>query len=224
MNAKSLPRVTVAVLAILVGLYPAFYYIVQSNNPGVLAGKPAELLASSFYRGSFYAHITFGGIALLIGWLQFNKKIRARNIDLHRGLGKAYMVAVALSAIAGFTIAMSATGGPVSMSGFGLLAAVWLYTDFRGYLAIRRLDIERHRAWMLRNYSLTFAAVTLRIYLPLATAVIHFSFIPSYRVISWLCWVPNLLFAEVLIRRAQKNPEGASTGVSAPIQGRYKAS
>jgi len=213
----------VAILATMTGLYPAFYYIVKSANPGLLAGKPAELLASYFYRGSFYAHITFGGIALLTGWMQFSKKIRARNIDLHRGLGKAYMVAVALSGIAGFTIAMSATGGPVSMAGFGLLAAVWLYTDFQGYRAIRKLDIERHRAWMLRNYSLTFAAVTLRIYLPLATAVMHLSFIPSYRVISWLCWIPNLAVAEMLIRRAQKNPEGASTGVSAPFQGRYKA-
>jgi hypothetical protein len=77
---------------------------------------------------------------------------------------------------------------------------------------------------MIRNYSLTFAAVTLRIYLPLATAVMHISFIPSYRVISWFCRVPNNIVAEMLIRRAQKDPEGASTGVSAPFQGRYKAS
>ncbi len=146
----------------MTGLYPAYYYIVKSVNPGILAGKSAELLSSYFYRGSFYTHITFGGIALLIGWMQFSKKIRAWNINLHRGLGKAYMTAVALSGIAGFTVAMSATGGPVSMAGFGLLAVLWLYTDFRGYRAIRRLDIGRHRAWMLRNYSLTFAAVTLR--------------------------------------------------------------
>jgi uncharacterized membrane protein len=224
MTAKSLPRITVALLATMTGLYPAYYYIVKSVNPGILAGKSAELLSSYFYRGSFYTHITFGGIALLIGWMQFSKKIRAWNINLHRGLGKAYMTAVALSGIAGFTVAMSATGGPVSMAGFGLLAVLWLYTDFRGYRAIRRLDIGRHRAWMLRNYSLTFAAVTLRVYLPLATAVMHLSFIPSYRVISWLCWVPNLLVAEALVRRAQKNPEGASTDVSAPFQGRYKAS
>ena len=212
-----------AVLAVITGLYPVFYYV-QSGNPGLLHQKPAELLASYFYRGSFYTHITFGGMALLIGWMQFSKKIRARNPELHRGLGKAYMVAVALSAVGGYIIAMSATGGAVSMAGFGLLAIVWLYTDIRGYLAIRRLDIDRHRAWMLRNYSLAFAAVTLRIYLPLATAILHFDFIPAYRVISWLCWVPNLIVAEVLVRRAQKNPGGASADASAPLRGRYKAS
>jgi uncharacterized membrane protein len=223
MIAKSMLRTLIAVLAMLTGLYPAFYYI-HSGNPGLLQRKSAELLASHFYQGSFYTHITFGGLALLIGWVQFSKRIRVRNPELHRGLGKAYMVAVGLSAIGGYIIAMSATGGAVCMAGFGLLAIVWLYTDLRGYFAIRRLDIERHRAWMLRNYSLTFAAVTLRIYLALATAILHLDFIPSYRVISWLCWVPNLIVAEMLVRRAKKNPEGALAGASAPFQGRYKAS
>jgi hypothetical protein len=95
MTAKSLPWITVAVLATMTGLYPAFYYIAKTANPGILVGKSAELLASYFYGGSFYTHITFGGIALLIGWMQFSKKIRAWNINLHRGLGKAYMTAVA---------------------------------------------------------------------------------------------------------------------------------
>src|ERR1700683_1718589 len=107
MKAKSLPWITVAILATMTGLYPVFYYVARSVNPGILGGKSADLLASYFYRGSFYTHITFGGFALLIGWMQFSKKIRAWNINLHRGLGKAYMTAVALSAIAGFTIAMS---------------------------------------------------------------------------------------------------------------------
>jgi hypothetical protein len=224
MKAKGLPRVAVAVLAVMVGLYPAIYYIVKSDNPGLLSEKSAELLASYFYRGSFYTHITFGGIALLIGWLQFSKKIRAKKLNLHRTIGKAYMVAVALSGIGGVIIAMSANGGPVCMVGFGLLAVTWLYTDLQGYRTIRKLRIEQHRAWMIRNYSLTFAAVTLRIYLPLATAVMHIPFIPSYRVISWLCWVPNLIVAEMLIRRANRNPDGALTAVSAPVQARYKAS
>lgn len=58
----------------------------------------------------------------------------------------------------------------------------------------------------------------------LAKAIFHFDFIPSYRVISRLCWVPNLIVAEMLVRRAQKHPEGASAEASAPFQGRYKAS
>jgi len=55
---------------------------------------------------------------------------------------------------------------------------------------------------MIRSYSLTFAAVTLRIYLPLAFA----SGIPfeiAYPAIAWLCWVPNAIVAEwMFVRRA----------------------
>ena len=38
-----------------------------------------------------------------------------------------------------------------------------------------RLDIEGHRRWMIRNYALTFAAVTLRMYLPAAAQDLLFN-------------------------------------------------
>ena len=49
-------------------------------------------------------------------------------------------------------------------------------------------------------FSLAFAAVTLRIYLPLAQAA-GIPFAVSYPIISFLCWVPNLLVAELLLLR-----------------------
>jgi uncharacterized membrane protein len=201
MNAKVLPRVVVAVLAVMVGLYPAYYFVVRGDTPGILQTKPAELVASGFYRGAFYSHILFGGVALLIGWMQFSKKLRARRLGLHRVIGKMYMVAVAISGAAGLVIALSASGGFVCTLGFGLLAVLWLFTDWQGYRTIRRLEIGKHRGWMVRNYALAFAAVTLRAYLPLTTQVLHLPFTPSYQVISWACWVPNLVVAEVLVRR-----------------------
>jgi hypothetical protein len=57
---------------------------------------------------------------------------------------------------------------------------------------------------MIRNYALTFAAVTLRIYLPLMTPFLfHGDFLAAYRTISWLCWVPNLAIAEWIIKSAK---------------------
>jgi hypothetical protein len=53
---------------------------------------------------------------------------------------------------------------------------------------------------MVRNFALTFAAVTLRLWLP--TAIIAGApFELAYPVIAWLCWVPNLLLAELLLRQ-----------------------
>jgi hypothetical protein len=65
----------------------------------------------------------------------------------------------------------------------------------------RRRRIDLHRAWMLRSYSLTFAAVTLRIWLPLSQ-VAGLPFLPSYQAIAWLCWVPNLIVVEWFVLRA----------------------
>jgi hypothetical protein len=37
-----------------------------------------------------------------------------------------------------------------------------------------------------------FAAVTLRIYIPISQ-IAGLDYTDSYRVIAWLCWIPNLL-------------------------------
>lgn len=54
---------------------------------------------------------------------------------------------------------------------------------------------------MIRNYSLTFAAVTLRLWLP-ALSVAGYSFNDSYMAVAWLSWVPNLIVAEIIANKA----------------------
>jgi len=100
-------------------------------------------------------------------------------------------------------LATTAFGGLPARLGFGMLGGLWLVTGAMAYQRIRQRDIERHREWMIRNYALTFAAVTLRLWLPLFHVLLGFSFIESYVTVAWLCWVPNLLLAELLIGRAR---------------------
>ena len=42
--------------------------------------------------------------------------------------------------------------------------------------------------------------MTLRLYLPLS-GLLGLPFETRYRVIAWMCWVPNLLVAELLVRQ-----------------------
>ena len=84
--------------------------------------------------------------------------------------------------------------------GFGALAVFWFFSGFEAYCMARKRDILAHRNWMIRNFALSLAAVTLRIYLPLLL-LLHCSFRHAYITVSWLCWVPNLLVAEWLVRR-----------------------
>ena len=190
------------ILCILVGIYPALYSVMPEDQ-GLLSTKSAELLASTFWRVQFYTHISFGGLALLIGWVQFSKKIREKNITLHRNIGKVYVLSVILSGISGLYIGYYATGGIISASGFMLLALLWLYTTSMSYLSIRRFDILKHQKLMIFSYALCFAAVSLRIQLPILTTIFQ-DFLPAYKIVSWSCWVPNLIVAYMISKRVNK--------------------
>lgn len=100
--------------------------------------------------------------------------------------------------LAALVLATMSQGGLPTHIGFGLLAVLWLGTTATAYRHIRAGQQVAHRRWMTRSYALTFAAVTLRIYLPLSFAV-GLPFEPAYQAISWLCWVPNLIVAEWFI-------------------------
>ena len=205
MKLKTLLWIVFALLAINVGLYPAVYYFVDMHGKGLWASKTNELIANTAWHTAFYMHITFGGVALLTGWTQFSKRLRDRYTNTHRTVGKIYVLAVTLSSMAGFYIALFASGGITSTLGFGLLAISWFFTVWKAYASILKREFKQHENWMIRNYALTFAAVTLRIYLPISQMA-HIDFISAYRVISWICWVPNLLIAQIIINKRKKIP------------------
>jgi len=192
-----------AILAIGIGIYPFMYLVLDMKSNGLLSSKSESLLLSSIYIIGFYSHILFGGLALLIGWVQFSKKWRSKRIDQHRFIGKIYLLAVLISGITGLYISYHASGGIGTKLGFALLAIAWLYTSTKAFTSIKNKKIIQHQKWMIRSYALTFAAVTLRIYLPLLQQFLDFG--EAYAIVSWLCWVPNLIVAEFLIKRLNLN-------------------
>jgi uncharacterized membrane protein len=147
------------------------------------------------------AHVFAAALALLIGPFQFLARLRRALPALHRWLGRIYLgIGVLIGGVAGLYMAQHAFGGIVSRLGFASLALLWLYTGLKAWLAIRARDIAAHREWMIRNFALTFAAVTLRLYVPVAI-LSGLDFASAYAVIAWLCWVPNLIFAQWIVSR-----------------------
>lgn len=190
---KPVSFTVMSILAVLTGLYPIAYFILDTRF-GLLSTKPDELLADTLYNLAFFTHITLGGITLLVGWLQFNVSFRNRNLQLHRMMGKIYVACALLSGTAGLYIAMHATGGLSSVLGFSALALLWLFSTLMAYVYIRRSDQLRHKIAMIYSYAFCFAAVTLRIWLPLLIAITGDYFV-AYPIVAWLCWIPNLIFA-----------------------------
>lgn len=149
-------------------------------------------------------HIAGGIGALLAGPWQFNQKLRARALNFHRWLGRFYLLEVALGSLAGFAMALVSEEGMPTHLGFGILAVLWFFTGLQAYRKILGGNVEAHRQWMIRNYALTLAAVTLRQYLPLMLFALHWPFSRAYITVAWLCWVPNVLIAEWMVRRRQR--------------------
>lgn len=179
-------------LALLIAGYAGTVLVAPALRPpfvgNIFAHAPAAISA----------HIGGGLVAIMLGAFQVNSRLRARFLPLHRRLGQLYLLAVVVGGTAGLFLALRSFGGLATHFGFGLMAVCWLGTTMTAYRHIRRRELNAHRAWMLRSYSLTLAALTLRIYLPLSQAM-GVEFEPAYQAISWLCWVPNLLVVEWLI-------------------------
>jgi Predicted membrane protein (DUF2306) len=103
----------------------------------------------------------------------------------------------------------------VSTAGFGLLAGLWLASTWKALDAARNGRIAEHRRWMIRSFALTFAAVTLRLYLPFAF-ISPIGYVATYRLIGFACWVPNLAFAEVFLVGREALPTAALDSDPAP--------
>ncbi|MEQ8485789.1 MAG: DUF2306 domain-containing protein [Pseudomonadales bacterium] len=179
----------VIALSVPIACYGLAFPFVPALNPDF----HARLMGMPWYAS---VHFLGSGLALLIGGFQFSARLRQRHLALHRWVGRIYLGAVLVGGIGGLAIAGIAHGGPPTTVGFTMLGALWLYSGARAYGAIRAGDIDGHRRWMVRNFALTFAAVTLRLELGLLTGALGWSFDHAYLTVAWLCWVPNLVVAE----------------------------
>lgn len=187
-------------MCIAVGLYPFLYFIIDRHF-GLLGQKSQEILNDLIWNMGFYGHIVLGGVALFIGWTQFSKSLRKKRPAIHRSIGKVYVISVLISGICGIYIGIFATGGIVSSVGFISLGVIWLITTTMAYNAIKVGNISTHQNYMILSYACCFGAVTLRIWLPILITLTKGDFIPAYRIVAWLSWVPNILVAFYLINR-----------------------
>jgi len=89
---------------------------------------------------------------------------------------------------------------PIAYS-FAALAVAWLFITGMALRHALRRDFATHRAWMIRSYSLTFAAVSVRLLVLPLVMVVHDLALATNVALS--SWVLNLVVAEFLIRRAQ---------------------
>jgi uncharacterized membrane protein len=87
------------------------------------------------------------------------------------------------------------------------LAVLWLWFARSAYTSIRAGDVVAHRRWAIRTFAMTYAGVTLRLWLGvligaqvgLVGTPDDVAFDRAYLLVAFLSWVPNLLVAERLL-------------------------
>src|SRR5262245_47608238 len=156
---KVLASAAIVGVAVAFVLKYVFHYYLNYSEAGFTVASPKYWVL----RGWLLLHVSGGTLALLCGPWQFWTGFRKRYLNLHRLMGRLFLLGVVLGSIGAFRMSVdSAFGWAFGVSLF-ILAAAWLTTAAMAYYAIRNRRIDVHKEWMLRAYVITFAFVIFRI-------------------------------------------------------------
>ena len=177
-------------LALLVAAYGILFPLLLPEMPDEFHQRYLRMSQTLVYM-----HVVGAGVALLIAPIQF--MIYRKNRILHRYLGRTYFLSVIVGGIGAYYMAWYAFGGVISTVGLGMLATIWWSFTLLAVIYARAGNIAAHRRWMIRSFSLTYAAVTLRLISPILGMV--FDQVTTFQIIYWLSWILNLILAQLWI-------------------------
>lgn len=160
-------------------------------------------------------HIFSVTVYCVLGAFQFVPSIRRRSPGWHRGAGRLLVPCGLAAALTGLWMALFyplPDGESDILSGLRLVFGTAMFVSIvLGFAAIRRRDIARHRAWMIRGYAIGLGAGTqVLTYLPWIVIVGTPSGFTSAMLMG-AGWVINVAVAEWIIRRRSKRAFTAST-------------
>jgi hypothetical protein len=171
-------------------------------------------IASGIYLPFYYAHVLVSGLILVAGLFQIHPVSRSRFPRAHRLLGKFYVGGILFFAGPGAVIMTMFIGrGNIVMTSFLVQSALWFYFTWQAYAAIRSAKITEHKHWMWRSFALTFAAITLRLYILMSSWSVDLSQPEGYAVLSWMSWIPNLVIVELIVWRTGRRSAVNTSGV-----------
>jgi uncharacterized membrane protein len=150
----------------------------------------------------FVSHLATAVIPLITGPFQFWAWLRKRHIRLHRLIGKVYIVGCLLGGLSALYLGITQPY-PGSVIPTLILAVLWLFTTTAAWVTVKRKNIQAHRLFMIRSYTLTLSFVFLRILSDLVYEHNFLSFIENQDVkdatYEWMSWVIPVLVVEFFI-------------------------
>ncbi len=152
-------------------------------------------------------HILPALLFIVLGSLQFVKRIRSRWPRVHRWIGRVVLTSGVIVGISGMVM-----GFKMSISGVSetaattLFGALFLFSLMRAFLCIRNANIVMHRQWMIRAYALGMAVTTTRPIVGIFFATSSLTGLTPkdfFGTALWIGFTIHLITAEVWINRTR---------------------
>lgn len=150
--------ILVATRRSIVLLRPGFLGAAAKNNP-------AAALDEHFAVQRFLtlAHVIPAMLFMILGPLQFVKRLRAKYPVIHRWSGRVFLVASAIVGITGLRMALGKTvGGLDEKAAILLFGTFFLLALANALRRAMRGEFALHREWMIRGYAIGLAVATIR--------------------------------------------------------------
>ncbi|EAY27910.1 DUF2306 domain-containing protein [Microscilla marina] len=143
-------------------------------------------------------HRIFGAAYLIIGLMQFSKSFRRKRPQLHRTLGKIFMVFSITGAVSGILFAILVPfAGVVELIPVLLFASFMIYATYRAYAHIRRGEVTQHREWVARSYAIGLGVASIRVVFLILKQMIIANDRDILMAAFWLGWILTLSAVEV---------------------------
>ena len=161
----------------------------------------------SRHPGATLLHILPAAVFLILAPFQFSRRIRARNIRVHRWSGRLLVtIAIPIGLTGLFFGLFMPFSGLLEASAIAVFGGLFLFALTRAVIAIRRGDVAHHREWMIRMFAVAIGVSTVRL------AGIGFALAtrepPSvwFGQSVWVGFALTLIAAELWIRGTRPRP------------------
>lgn len=179
-------------------------YIPYNTDVAFLRIKQ-DVIDIPFYKLAFFTHVYTAMFVLPAGLTQFSVYIRRSLPQVHKYTGWLYAaVVILLAGPSGLYMGIYANGGLISQVSFVLLAILWIVFTIIAVVKAIQGDYKTHREFLIRSFALTLSAITLRAWKYLLVFLFEPRPMDVYQVVAWLGWIPNLIIAEMIIRKIIK--------------------
>ena len=148
-------------------------------------------------------HVVAAGVFAVVGALQFSARLRRRHRGWHRRAGRVLVGAGLVVAGSGLWMTLfyaDAPGGAPLWTVRLVVGSATAVSLVLGFAAIRRGDVQAHRAWMIRAYALAVGAGTQTVTEGIGQALLGVNDVSKF-VGTTAGWVVNAVAAEWIIRR-----------------------